>query len=47
MKTAEQEARNMIERMEVEGAQQKSAGKVVELANLISSHSALGAFFRW
>lgn len=32
---AEQQARDMLERMEVPGAQTFSAGEVVELANLI------------
>lgn len=34
MNTPEQEARDMLERMEVEGAQSFSAGDLVELANL-------------
>jgi hypothetical protein len=32
---AEQQARNLLERMEVPGAQAFSAGEIVELANLI------------
>lgn len=34
--TAEQKARDMLERMGVEGAQDFSAGDLVELANLIA-----------
>lgn len=33
--TAEQKARDLLERMDVEGAQDYSAGELVELANLI------------
>jgi hypothetical protein len=36
VRTAEQRARDMLERMGVENAQSMSAGDVVELANLIS-----------
>jgi len=35
-KSAEQKARDMLERMEVPGAQQMTAGELVELANLIA-----------
>lgn len=37
MKSAEQEARDLLERMEIEGAQSFSAGELVELANLIAA----------
>lgn len=36
MKTPEQEARDILERMEIDGAQSFSAGELVELADLIS-----------
>ncbi len=36
--TAEQKARDMLERMGVEGAQSFSAGELVELASLIADH---------
>jgi len=39
--TPEQKARDMLERMGVEGAQSFSAGQLVELANLINDASAL------
>lgn len=42
MKTPEQEARDMLERIGVEGAQQFSAGDVVELANLIADRRGVG-----
>lgn len=35
--TAEQQARDMLERMGVDGAQNFSAGELVELANLIAA----------
>jgi len=38
--TPEQKARDMLERMGIKGAQEMTAGSLVELANLISSHSA-------
>lgn len=37
--SAEQQARDLLERMEVEGAQSYSAGELVELANLIAETS--------
>lgn len=43
MTTAEQKARDMLERMGVEGAQRFSAGDLVELANLISERDHLAA----
>jgi uncharacterized protein with PIN domain len=36
-KTAEQEARDLLERMNVDGAQSMSSGDLVELANLIAT----------
>ncbi|MCK6433380.1 MAG: hypothetical protein HUU30_17630 [Burkholderiaceae bacterium] len=39
--TAEQQARDMLERMGVEGAQNFSAGDLVELANLIAERNHL------
>lgn len=36
--SAEQEARGLLERMEVPGAQNYSAGELVELANLIAEN---------
>lgn len=41
MKTPEQEARDIMERMGIENAQQFTAGDVVELANLIADHRRL------
>lgn len=41
--TAEQKARDMLERMGVEDAQSFSAGDLVELANLIAERDALKA----
>lgn len=38
--TAEQQARDLLERLNVEGAQAYSAGELVELANLIADASA-------
>ena len=40
MTTAEQKARDMLERMGVENAQEFSAGDLVELANLIAASDA-------
>jgi hypothetical protein len=39
-KSAEQRARDMLERMGVDGAQSMTAGDVVELANLIGGIAA-------
>lgn len=39
--TAEQQARDLLERMGVDGAQQMTAGDVVELANLIEQRDHL------
>lgn len=39
--TAEQKARDLLERLGVEGAQSFSAGEIVELANLIADHEKL------
>jgi hypothetical protein len=39
-KSAEQQARDLLERLEVDGAQAYSAGKLVELANLIADANA-------
>lgn len=39
--TAEQEARDILERMGMEGAQSFSAGDVIELANLIAERDRL------
>lgn len=36
METTEQKARNLLERIGIEGAQEMSAGNIVELANLIN-----------
>lgn len=41
--TAEQKAREMLERMGVEDAQDFSAGDLVELANLISARDGAAA----
>lgn len=41
--TAEQQARDMLERIGVEGAQSFSAGDLVELANLIAERNHLSA----
>lgn len=41
--TAEQKARDMLERMSVEGAQTFSAGDIVELANLIATRDGVAA----
>lgn len=41
--TAEQKARDMLERMGVEGAQSFSAGDLVELANLIAARDGAAA----
>jgi hypothetical protein len=43
MISAEQEARDMLERLDVEDAQSFTAGDVVELANLIAEASRLRA----
>lgn len=48
MNTPEQEARDLLERMEVEGAQSFSSGELVELANLIHEnrhYKDLGDFY--
>lgn len=37
METAEQKARDLLERMGVEGTQEMTAGDLVELANLIDT----------
>jgi hypothetical protein len=42
-KTLEQQARDLLERAGIEGAQQLSAGDVVELANLIGKVNRPGA----
>ena len=39
--TAEQKARNMLRRMGIDGAQNFTAGNVVELANFISAYRAV------
>ena len=44
--TAEQQARDMLERMEWERAQELSAGDIVELANLIANFDALRVCLR-
>lgn len=44
MATAEQEARDMLERIGVENAQEFSAGDLVELANLIAHADRLEAW---
>jgi len=36
-KSCEQQARDILERMGIEGAQEKTAGDLVEIANLISA----------
>src|SRR5574337_2070707 len=41
--TAEQAARNMLERMEIAGAQSFSAGELVEIANLRADRDAHAA----
>lgn len=38
MTSIEQQARDLLDRMEVDGAQNFSSGELVELANLISEH---------
>jgi hypothetical protein len=39
--TPEQQARDLLERMEIEGAQSFSSGELVELANLIADRDRL------
>lgn len=46
MKSVEQEARDMLERMGVEDAQSRTAGDVVELANLINENAGLAMFLK-
>lgn len=41
LKSAEQEARDLLERMGIPGAQERSAGELVELANLIAERDHL------
>lgn len=41
MASAEQQARDLLEAMEVEGAQAYSSGELVELANLIAERNRL------
>ena len=42
-KTPEQEARNILERMEIKGAQNFSAGELAEIANIIAEIARLRA----
>lgn len=44
--TPEQQARDMLQRMDVPGAQAMSAGEVVELANLIEEAERLRALLK-
>lgn len=39
--TAEQKARDLLDRMDIDGAQEMTAGDVLELANLIARRDAL------
>lgn len=39
--TAEQQARDLLERLNVEGAQSYSSGELIELANLIAAIGAV------
>lgn len=41
MSSAEQQARDLLDRLEVDGAQNYSAGEIVELANLIAERNHL------
>jgi Mg2+/Co2+ transporter CorC len=45
-KTAEQEARDLLERLNIENAQSFSAGDLVELANLIAEVERLRAVLK-
>lgn len=41
MSSAEQQARDLLERLEVDGAQNYSSGEIVELANLVAERNKL------
>jgi hypothetical protein len=45
--TAEQKARDMLERMEVPGAQSFSAGELVEIANTIADAERFRSLRPW
>jgi hypothetical protein len=45
--SCEQRARDILDRMEVEGAQSYSSGEIVELANLINDNSRLKRHVRY